>query len=568
MDKITALKILGLVVGCLAKFVTGSMFVFNVYQDAIKDTFNYTQKEVELLSSMLNLGLGVGFLPGMFFDKFGPQWTSALGLLISVSAYLLVWSSTKSIEFYANKAWLMAIYFLLCGFGSVFTYMVALNTNVINFGQKHTGKIVGFLNAFFAGSPSLYSVVYYHIFTHGETTDISNQNFPGFMLFFAISFGVVDLLCVLCMRFTNTNEVTFIQFEDERKETTSKEVAYPDNRVEIINFARREEQRRLGVGNINGDSLNQRYDVNSVTSNTSLSMIGILLNLDFQLFMWMFAFSSSIGLVYANNLTVISGSLHLDTYNDRLTLIIPLTNAILSAGVGLFSDYLKDRLPRLWIMIFACICFAVSQVLVFLLAKSLGFLVLSAILVGTGIAVVWSVGPTIVREKFFVGNLGRNWGITILLAALIGFAAQEAYGAFYDHYATSGSSKHCYGMKCVRGGSAVCIGSAVIAAIFGFMMQFRNRCCPSRTQKTTKMNQRLIAALCVVMVLVSTVTCLPDAMLAPPGRPAEFRSPDQLRRYLKALNDYYAIVGRPRFGRSVNKQPVENAYDQDSLDTE
>lgn len=35
----------GFVVGCIAKFVTGSLFVYNVYQDDIKQTFNYTQKE-------------------------------------------------------------------------------------------------------------------------------------------------------------------------------------------------------------------------------------------------------------------------------------------------------------------------------------------------------------------------------------------------------------------------------------------------------------------------------------------------------------------------------------------
>ena len=43
--KITVLKFVGLAIGFLAKFVTGSIFVFNVYQDAIKQTFNYTQKE-------------------------------------------------------------------------------------------------------------------------------------------------------------------------------------------------------------------------------------------------------------------------------------------------------------------------------------------------------------------------------------------------------------------------------------------------------------------------------------------------------------------------------------------
>lgn len=37
----------GFVVGCVAKFITGSLFVYNVYQDDIKQAFNYTQRESE-----------------------------------------------------------------------------------------------------------------------------------------------------------------------------------------------------------------------------------------------------------------------------------------------------------------------------------------------------------------------------------------------------------------------------------------------------------------------------------------------------------------------------------------
>ncbi|BFZ06519.1 hypothetical protein BsWGS_09558 [Bradybaena similaris] len=38
-------------------------------------------------------------------------------------------------------------------------------------------------------------------------------------------------------------------------------------------------------------------------------------------------------------------------------------------------------------------------------------------------------------------------------------------------------------------------------------------------------------------------------MLSPPERPREFRNPSELRQYLKELNEYYAIMGRPRFGK-------------------
>lgn len=70
---------------------------------------------VETQSSLLNLGLGVGFLPGILYDKCGPKWTSLAGLVISVGAYLLLWSTPKFPKFYGRNSWLMALYFFLCG---------------------------------------------------------------------------------------------------------------------------------------------------------------------------------------------------------------------------------------------------------------------------------------------------------------------------------------------------------------------------------------------------------------------------------------------------------------------
>jgi peptide YY len=82
------------------------------------------------------------------------------------------------------------------------------------------------------------------------------------------------------------------------------------------------------------------------------------------------------------------------------------------------------------------------------------------------------------------------------------------------------------------------IGFVVTRLLYIFFKHLRNQ---------VKMSRRLMVIVCITAILISTVTCLPDAMLSPPDRPNEFRSPGQLRSYLKALNDYYAIVGRPRF---------------------
>ena len=58
----------------------------------------------------------------------------------------------------------------------------------------------------------------------------------------------------------------------------------------------------------------------------------------------------------------------------------------------------------------------------------------------------------------------------------------------------------------------------------------------------------LVKILAVVVAAILFFSCIVDAedMTGPPARPEVFRNPQELRDYLKALNEYFAIVGRPR----------------------
>ncbi|TNN10223.1 pro-neuropeptide Y-like isoform X1 [Schistosoma japonicum] len=40
-----------------------------------------------------------------------------------------------------------------------------------------------------------------------------------------------------------------------------------------------------------------------------------------------------------------------------------------------------------------------------------------------------------------------------------------------------------------------------------------------------------------------------SAEIMPPERPPIFETPEALRSFLQRLNEYFAIIGRPRFGR-------------------
>jgi len=68
------------------------------------------------------------------------------------------------------------------------------------------------------------------------------------------------------------------------------------------------------------------------------------------------------------------------------------------------------------------------------------------------------------------------------------------------------------------------------------------------------MSSRLSTVLLFVAVLVCTMTVnsvMSDAVAEDltgfPERPSVFRSPEELKEYLRALNEYFAIAGRPRY---------------------
>ncbi|XP_033746391.1 uncharacterized protein LOC117331670 [Pecten maximus] len=478
---LTVMKWIGLVIGCSAKFVSGSLFVFNAYQDALKSTFNFTAKEVQLQSSFLNVGLGIGFLPGMFYDRFGPQWCSAVGLVLSLSAYLLIWSTTRYIRFYSSHSWLMAIYFFLCGIGSVFTYMVALNTNALNFHPKHRGKIVGILNAFFAGSPSVFSAIYFHVI--GKDDPKSADSFSTLMLVFAVCFVVIDILCIAFMRVYPRIESTE-NIVSEVPADASRDGQYVNNKVFVGDDEKYDLSEDMSVPKDNGSFENiDTAKVSAIDTTVpgdgrspdDKSILNIFISLDYQLLTWSFTLASVTGLVYTIALTQTTAALDLDGHNADIVIVIPITNAVISTAIGVISDHFQQRLPRLGILTAGIMTFVICQCLVVGLADKYSVLVVATVFNGVGQGIIWSIAPAVMSEMFSINNLGRNWGIALLAASLIGLAAQEAFGALYDAAISVPGEVYCYGMGCVRGGHAVILGMSVLAMILGMILNVRRR---------------------------------------------------------------------------------------------
>ncbi|ESP02784.1 hypothetical protein LOTGIDRAFT_230330 [Lottia gigantea] len=451
----TFLKYLGLVVGCIAKFTSGSLFVFSAYQNAIKETFNYTQTEVELLSSCLNLGLGTGFLPGMIFDKFGPHLTSGIGLIISGGSYFLIWSTTKSVKFYEPRSGLMAFYFYLAGFGSLFSYMAALNTNAINFPAKHRGKVISLLNAFFTGSPSVFVSIYYNVFSDGDYNIVKNQHYDKLMFFFAILFIVMNAMCIVCL-----HDLSKLQ-GPETKSAYTVENSTDSNHVQS--------GMDSAVNSIEGSKKNteERKD-------DSIKFILLLKDPSFHLLAYTFMSAAILSLVNTNNLTVLTKSVGLNHFDNTLLLVMPIVNTIISFLIGPVSDKIKGKIPRLTLLVIGCVFFTASELVYVFFGTYLAGVICSVIITAFGIGTLWSLVPTIVSEMFGIRDFGRNWGLLLMLAGVAGLGGQAIFGFLYDSRVRS-DNIYCYGKDCTIYGYILMAVLGLISIALSAILDIRQR---------------------------------------------------------------------------------------------
>jgi hypothetical protein len=94
-------------------------------------------------------------------------------------------------------------------------------------------------------------------------------------------------------------------------------------------------------------------------------------------------------------------------------------------------------------------------------------------------------------------------------------------------------------------------------------------------------NMLVLLASCLVMISVcgtlsAAASAASDSQYSdlppPPAKPEKFTSKQQLKEYLVKLHEYYAIIGRPRFGRSYllpesRSLPVSSSAEVGDLDT-
>ncbi|XP_021367267.1 uncharacterized protein LOC110459371 [Mizuhopecten yessoensis] len=316
--------------------------------------------------------------------------------------------------------------------------MVSMNTNLVNFTQQQRGKVMGTLNCFFSGSPFVYSLVYYHVFNGNDPDNL--ESFPRLMMLVAISFAVVNSLCIL-----------FLRRLPESKERANQSISYED-----IN----------GIPN----------DLSKVLEkDVSMSTTCLAGNCNFHALLWVFTLTSSVGVFVTNNLTEIATSVRLDRHNPTLVLLIPVTTMVVSILIGVLSDKYIGTFPRSSVVLIGIGSFIISQMLFLLLADVFSLLIIATILVGIGNAIMWSLGPVLTADILYIGNLGRNWGLITLVNAIFCFALQEVFGVMYENAITTPNELFCFGLHCLRGAFGIGLTSTLLSFLPALVLFIRTK---------------------------------------------------------------------------------------------
>nr|XP_022335436.1 probable transporter MCH1 [Crassostrea virginica] len=418
---------LAVFVGFLSMITSGSTYSFGAFTNAVKSHFNYTQTEVEFLSSMPNIGISFAFPAGIIIEKFGPRWSTLGGAVFSSLGYGLLYSTTFQQQFYHTRAWLQCVYFFVAGFGATFFYMTPLAINMGNYHPKHRGKVVGVMDASFSAGPAIFAAIYGTMFVKGHVTDEENQDLRGFYLLniiCSVAVGALALIFIKRITYDVDMEVTRIVNWDESSP--------------ILSSSEHIVQRE-----ITGLKLLKRFD--------------------FHYLSWACFVCAGLQIMFQNNLGTYLKSYGLESYTTLFTTLNPIAAIASKFVAGFLSDAIIHWVPRSAVLLSFNLVQTVDLIVCVFFANSLTIFLITDIVIGFANGAVWCLTPTMISEFYGMNNFSRNWGFIMLGNAVGGLVFQETFGVLYD--LNTATSNQCYGRHCFTWSFIIIAVSSFCASI-------------------------------------------------------------------------------------------------------
>eukprot|EP00470_Lotharella_oceanica_P014333 CAMPEP_0170191852 /NCGR_PEP_ID=MMETSP0040_2-20121228/52744_1 /TAXON_ID=641309 /ORGANISM="Lotharella oceanica, Strain CCMP622" /LENGTH=577 /DNA_ID=CAMNT_0010440035 /DNA_START=97 /DNA_END=1830 /DNA_ORIENTATION=+ len=146
--------------GLYIELAAGSAYAFGVYSTQLKNALGINQTELNLISSVGNIGGYLGLPGGLWFDRYGPRSTAFIGGMIQCVGYLLAYFASRAAEPRVNSSvTVVALLFAVAWHGGAWLDSAGVSVNCVNF-PRNRGMVLGILKSFFGLSGSVFAQVY------------------------------------------------------------------------------------------------------------------------------------------------------------------------------------------------------------------------------------------------------------------------------------------------------------------------------------------------------------------------------------------------------------------------
>ena len=184
--------------------VAGSPYAFSVYAPQLRDQVNCTQRDIQNVGAIGNLGLYSGILAGICFDAYGPAITMSIGAFLSLGGYLLLWAAvTRRI---APTVSILALSSFISSHGSSWLDTTAIASTVRNFPHDR-GRVLGLMKSLFGLSASILTLIYSNVY---------KPDVISFIMFMAIIVSAVTGLASVGLRLTPVARATALTSKQTR----------------------------------------------------------------------------------------------------------------------------------------------------------------------------------------------------------------------------------------------------------------------------------------------------------------------------------------------------------------
>ena len=210
------------------------------------------------------------------------------------------------------------------------------------------------------------------------------------------------------------------------------------------------------------------------------SLVAGLLSVYMLLFCFVLFAGTGAGLTLINNLGALTKALGADKDGqDVYVIVLSVSNCIGRLAVGAFSDAFAKRVSRPWMLCACVIVMASAQLVMSFATLGNGLLFVGVGVTGAAYGSFWSLGPSLVADRFGTRCFASLYNVTSLWTALASYLFSGVMaGAFYAAAASGSggaSSADCSGSICFRNTFLVLSGLCALAALAAAVLAVRLR---------------------------------------------------------------------------------------------